>query len=283
MISIKTSKTLIACLSVIGLVSGISPAFATVFSIDDFSITRTRAGDTTTIFQDNFNNGVAPTNPPYFINGAIGTESDGRYRFDTATGAIFDATAFGRGQVRVASALFNPAVSNASTNLSNADAFLVTGVFDLITPINLREGYGIRLTDAGLGSAVSTNNGNDRLEILVRRTIDGLLAIQFRDSDNFQRLITLLGSADLDTTNDQIVLALFKEDAGVNAISAGYAYRNAGILGEFTRFLNTGTLFDGENFTRAEFRATTPVPIAPTLSLTLLGLMTMFAIRKRKA
>ena len=280
MILIKTSKTLIACLSMIGGLSVISPAFATVFSIDDFSITRTRAGDTTTIFQDNFNNGVAPTNPPYFINGAIGTESDGRYRFDTATGAIFDATAFGRGQVRVASARFNP---ENLFNLTISDAFLVTGVFDLITPINLREGYGIRLTDAGLGSAVSTNNGNDRLEILVRRTIDGLLAIQFRDSDNFQRLITLLGSADLDTTNDQIVLALFKEDAGVNAISAGYAYRNAGILGEFTRFLNTGTLFDGENFTRAEFRATTPVPIAPTLSLTLLGLMTMFVIRKRKA
>ena len=279
MFSIKNNKMLIACLSMAGLFSGISPAFATVFSIDDFSITRTRAGDTTTIFQDNFNNNIAPT-APYFITGAVGTESDGRYRFDTATGAIFDATSFGQGQVRVASARFNP---GNLFNLTISDAFLVTGVFDLITPINLREGYGIRLTDAGLGSAVSTNNGNDRLEILVRRTIDGLLAIQFRDSDNSQRLITLLGSADLETNHDQIVLALFKQDAGVNAISAGYAYRDAGVLGAFTAFTGTGTLFDGESFTRAEFRATTPVPIAPTLSLTLLGLMTMFAIRKRKA
>ena len=279
MISIKTSKTLIACLSVIGLFSVISPAFATVFSIDNFSIERTRDGATTTIFQDNFNNGVAPTNPPYFINGVVGTESDGRYRFDTATGGLFNSVGNDT-QARVASARFNPQENNALTNLRSSDAFLVTGVFDLITPVNLREGYGIRLTDAGIAS--TTSNLNDRLEILVRRTVDGLLAIQFRDSDSSLGLITLLDSAGLDTNHEQIVLALFKRDAAVNTISAGYAYRDNGIVGVFTEFLSTGTLFDGENFTRAEFRATTPVPIAPTLSLTLLGLMTMFAIRKRK-
>lgn len=280
MISNKNSKALIACLSVIGLCSVISPAFATVFSIDDFSITRTRDGVTTTIFQDDFNNGVAPTVPPYFINGVVGTESGGKYRFDTATGGIFDS-ATGEGQVRVASARFNPVVTNEASNLRSTDAFLVVGVFDLITPVDLRESYGIRLNDAGIPS--TTSNLNDRLEILVRRTINGLLAIQFRDADSFLTTVTLLGSAGLETNHDQIVLALAKKDAGVNAISAGYAYRDAGVVGAFTEFSSTGTLFDGENFTRAEFRATTPVPIAPTLSLTLLGLMSMFAMRKRKA
>lgn len=280
MISNRSSKALIAGLSMIGLFSVISPAFATIFSIDDFSITRVRDGVTTTIFQDDFNNGVAPTVPPYFINGVVGTESGGKYSFDTATGGIFDS-ATGEGQVRVASARFNPVVTNETLNLRSTDAFLVVGVFDLISPVNLREAYGLRLNDAGIPS--TTSNLNDRLEILVTRTLAGLLTIQFRDSDSFLNTVTLLGSADLETNHNQIVLAIGKRAAAVNAISAGFAYRDGGVDGVFTEFTNTGTLFDGENFTRAEFRATTPVPIAPTLSLTLLGLVSMFAMRKRKA
>ena len=280
MISNRSSKALIAGLSMIGLFSVISPAFATIFSIDDFSITRVRDGVTTTIFQDDFNNGVAPTVPPYFINGVVGTESGGKYGFDTATGGIFDS-ATGEGQVRVASARFNPVVTNETLNLRSTDAFLVVGVFDLISPVNLREAYGLRLNDAGIPS--TTSNLNDRLEILVTRTLAGLLTIQFRDSDSFLNTVTLLGSADLETNHNQIVLAIGKRAAAVNAISAGFAYRDGGVDGAFTEFTNTGTLFDGENFTRAEFRATTPVPIAPTLSLTLLGLVSMFAMRKRKA
>lgn len=278
MISAKTSKALCACLAAIGLFSVITPATAGIYSIDDFSISRTRAGVTTTIFQDNFNDATAPTAPPYFINGAVGTQSGGRYQFDTATGGIFDAV--GEGQVRVSSARFNPVVSNNATNLSSTDIFTVTGVFDLLVPVVAREGYGIRLNDAGISS--TTSNLNDRLEILVRRTIDGILAIQFRDSDSFADMTTLIAETDVETNHDQIVLQLAKASAA-NSITARFAYVDSGVVGAFTDFAGSGTLFDGENFTRAEFRATTPVPIAPTLSLTLLGLMSMFAIRKSKA
>lgn len=278
MCSIQISKILFATLATVGLFSLVNPASAGVYSIDDFSISRTRAGVTTTIFQDTFNDGVAPSAPPYFFNGAVGTESGGRYRFDTTTGGVFDAV--GEGQVQVSSARFNPAVTNNATNLNSTDIFTVAGVFDLFVPAVAREGYGIRLNDAGISS--TTSNLNDRLELLVRRTSSGMLAIQFRDSDSFADLTTLIAESDVETNHDQIVLQLVKASAA-NSITARFAYVDGGVIGSFTDFAGSGALFDGENFTRAEFRATTPVPIAPTLSLTLLGLLSMFAIRKSKA
>ena len=276
----KISKTLATCLTLLGLTSVISPTSATTFSIDDFSIVRTRDNVTSTIFSDNFNNNIAPTNPPYFINGTTGVEANGRYSFDPGiNGAIFDATG-APGQVYVSSARFNPAVTNNNLNLSSTDIFTVTGVFDLIAPTKIREGYGIRLNDAGIPS--TTANTNDRLELLVRRTLDNMLAIQFRDSDSSLDLTTLISSADLDTQHNQIVLELRKTSAA-NEITARYAYKDGGVTGAFIDLTGFGTLFDGENFTRAEFRATTPVPIAPTLSLTLLGLVSMFAMRRKNA
>ena len=280
MSSINTNKILCLSLTVIGLLTATSQATATVFSIDNFSISRTRAGTTTTIFEDNFNNNIAPTTPPYFINGAVGTESAGRYRFDTATGGIFPA-ASGLGDVRATSARFNPVTSIETTNLRSTDIFTVTGVFDLIVPENIREGYGIRLNDAGISSA--TSNANDRLDLLVRRTIDNVLSIQFRDADSSQFVVTLINEALLDTNHDQIVLQLSKLDAAINAITARFAYVDGGVVGAFTTFAGSGTLFDGENFTRAEFRATTPVPIPPTIFLSMLGLAAMVFVRKHNA
>ena len=280
MISIKTSKLLCVSLAVIGFMTAASQAAATVFSIDNFSISRTRDVTTTTIFEDNFNNNIAPANPPYFITGAIGTESAGRYRFDTATGGI-TPSASGLGDVRLTSARFNPVVTNEATNLRNTDIFTVTGIFDLIVPENIREGYGIRLNDAGIPS--TTTNTNDRLELLVRRTIDNVLSIQFRDADSSQFVVTLINEALLETNHDQVVLQLSKLDAAVNAITARFAYVDNGIVGTFFDFAGSGTLFDGENFTRAEFRATTPVPIPATLFLSLLGLVAMGFVRKQRA
>jgi len=279
MISTKTSKILCACLAAIGGFSLISPASAGVYSIDDFSITRTRSGTTTTVFQDNFNNGVAPASPPYFFTGAVGTESNGRYRFDTATGGIFDSTG-GPGLVRVTDARFNPAVTVTNSSLSITDAFTVTGLFDLLTPNIPREGYGIRLGDAGIPSS---NNMNDRLDLFVRRTSTNELAIQFRDLNSSLDITTTFGSFTLDSNHDQILLELSKLDAATNAITARFAYVDGGIVGAFNTFATTGTLFEGENFTRASFRATSPIPLPPTIFLSLIGLAALVSVRKLKA
>ena len=127
------------------------------------------------------------------------------------------------------------------------------------------------------------SNANDRLDLLVRRNIDNVLSIQFRDADSSLLQVTLIAETSLDINHNQIVLQLSKLDAAVNAITARFAYVDGGTVGAFTTFAGSGTLFDGKIFTRAEFRATTPVPIPATLFLSLLGLVAMGFVRKQRA
>lgn len=288
MISIKTSKTLIACLSVISLFSMISPTSATVFSIDEFKVTRAN-GDL--VFLDTFSNGIAPPNAPNFNNGTtasysatgtFGPESRGTLALDTSLGAVRNAT--GRpGQNLVLDARLQTNINQSITTdgLKAANDFIVSGLFDLSTlPGNLREGFGIRLSDAGI---VPNGPVNDNVELLVRRNIANELVISFRRVDIEANLVTTIDSILLDLSRQQVLLELSKLNIATKTITASFAYVDGGNIGTRTVFANTADIFNGETATRASFRATTPIPIAPTLSLTLLGLMSMFAIRKRKA
>lgn len=288
MISAKTSKTLCACLTAFGLFSVITPASATVFSIDEFTVAR---GDGTVIFRDAFDNGVAPPSAPNFLSngntasyaltGAAGTEAGGIYSYDTAQGLVVDAVSRpGFNQASDARLLTNIVNTNNTNGLKGGNTFIVSGLFNLASiPTVPREGFGIRLSDGG----VVGGTGNDILDLFLRQDASGALVIQFRRVDIVADFITTFGSFAYDPMHDQVLLQLSKLDATTKAVQASFAYVDAGVTGAITTFGTTADIFNGENATRASFRATTPVPIAPTLSLTLLGLLSMFAIRKSKA
>lgn len=281
MISLKNRYTYLAILGL--LVS--SPAVATVFSIDEFRITR---GNGDLVFVDTFGNGIAPPTAPnfangnaasYFVTGAPGTESGGKYAYDTADGVLVNAVSR-PGQNLAADTRLNTNVTSltAFTSLNISSTFIVTGLFDLSSPNILREGYGLRLSDGGL--ATTGSNQNDRLDLFVRRTASNDLAIQFRRADVLNDVITTYGSSVLDPLHDQIVLYLSKLDANSKAITASFAYVDGGIVGATTVFGTTADIFNGENYTRASFRATTPVPAPPTVFLALLGLVAMGFARR---
>ena len=286
MISIKTSKTLIACLSVISLFSMISPTSATVFSIDEFKVTRAN-GDL--VFLDTFSNGIAPPNAPNFNNGTtasysatgtFGPESRGTLALDTSLGAVRNAT--GRpGQNLVLDARLQTNINQSITTdgLKAANDFIVSGLFDLSTlPGNLREGFGIRLSDGGISASV-----NDNVELLVRRNVANELVISFRRVDLVADLITTIDSILFDLSHQQVLLELSKLNAATKTITASFAYVDGGIIGARTVFANTTDIFNGETATRASFRATTPIPLPPTAFLALLGLAAMVFVRKRNA
>ncbi len=284
MISLKNNY---AYLVILGLFIA-TPASATVFTIDEFKITR---GNGDLVFVDTFGNGVAPPGAPnfangnaasYFVTGTPGTESGGKYAYDTAVGVLVNAVSI-PGQNLAADTRLNTNITSltAFTSLNISNTFIVTGLFDLSTPDILREGYGLRLSDGGL--ATTTSNQDDRLDLFVRRTATNDLAIQFRRADVLNDVITTYGSSVLDPGHNQILLSLSKLDASSNAITASFAYVDSGVVGLTTTFGTTADIFNGENYTRASFRATTPVPAPPTVFLALLGLFAMAYIRRSAA
>ncbi len=293
MISAKTSKTLCTCLSVIGLLSVITPASATVFSIDEFKISRPASASNPTgsvAFLDSFDNGVPPPNAPnfnngnaasYTVTGVAGPEANGSLNFDTALGAVRDAV--GRpGQNLVFDARINTNILNTDTTngLKAANTFIVDGLFNLTAlPVLPREGFGIRLSDSG----ISGGTGNDILDLFVRQNASGTLVIEFRRVDLVADFITSYGSFVYAPGHDQVLLELSKLDATTKAVQASFAYVDAGVTGGFTTFGTTADIFNGENATRASFRATSPIPIPPTIFLSLLGLAAMVTVRKLKA
>ena len=288
MISTKTSKMLCACLSVLGVFSLMNPASATVFSIDEFTVAR---GDGTVIFRDAFDNGIAPPSAPNFLSngnpasyaltGAAGTEAGGSYRYDTAQGLIVDAVGRpGFNRASDARLLTNIDNANNSNGLKGGNTFIVSGLFNLASiPTVPREGFGIRLSDGG----VVGGTGNDILDLFLRQNASGVLVIQFRRIDVVADFITTFGSFAYDPTQDQVLLQLSKLDAATKSIQASFAYVDAGVTGAFTTFATTADIFNGENATRASFRATTPVPLPPTIFLSLIGLAALISVRKFRA
>jgi len=288
MISIKTSKIICACLAVIGLTSVIAPASATIFSIDEFTVAR---GDGTVIFKDSFDGGGAPPSAPnfisngnpasYFLTGAAGIEAGGSYGLDTSIGAVRDAVSR-PGQNLVVDARLQTNVDNAnnSNGLKGGNTFIVSGLFNLASlPVVPREGYGVRLSD----SSVVGGTGNDILDIFLRQNSSGVLVIEFRRVDLVADFITSYGTFAYDLGHDQVLLQLSKLDTATKAIQASFAYVDSGVTGAFTTFGTTADIFNGENATRASFRATSPIPLPPTIFLSLIGLAALVSVRKFKA
>jgi hypothetical protein len=248
---------------------------AYTFSIDSFEVIKNGS----LLFSDSFADGVPPPSAPagftgpnfvggtasYFTLGTFGPESGGKLIIDVSGAEVtFNIS---ESEFRLAQrATLNTAIgANIANGLRSDDTFSVAGIYDLILPA-VRENYGVRFSDATGGV-----EGSDTVELLVVGRPSGNF-IEFRDLDDPANTNTLIDSVLLDPTHSQICLRLERPDATDNSIFASFAYNDGAGCGAFTTFANTTDIFDGENFTRAAFRARTAIPAVPEPStLMLLG------------
>lgn len=284
MTSIRINKTLCAALTAMGLLSTIAPATAATFSIDEFSVTRANGN---LVFRDTFGDGISPPSAPNFNNsnsasysltGTAGAETGGRLSLDTSLGALREATdRTGQNLIFDARLLTNIDPTNTTDGFKAGNTFIVNGLFDLNSlPTVPFEGFGIRLSDGGIGL------GDDRLDLFVRRNPINDLVIQFRRVDGLIDLVTTFGSVLLDSSHDQILLKLSKLDAATDTVIGSYSYVDSGVSGIETAFINTADIFNGESVTRASFRAISPVPEPDAYAMMLAGLgLIGWAVRRR--
>ena len=284
MFSIISGPVWASSLVVSALLIGMSPANAAIFTIDNFKINRANGN---LVFQDTFSDGIPPPSAPNFANGNTGSysvvgvagpEAGGKLNLNTALGAPSDAV--GRpGQNRVIDArlLTNIDPLNMINGFKVGNDFIVSGLFDLSAlPTLPREGFGIRLSDSGLTPA-----SNDILDLMVRLNAAGDLVVDFRRLDVTADFVTIIDSAIFELGHQQILLELSKLNAATKTITASFAYVDGGVAGSSFVFANTADIFNGENVTRASFRAQSPIPVPPTFYLSLIGLGGMAWVRKK--
>lgn len=213
-----------------------------------------------------------------------------RITMDTAQGSVGLSSVTGNlrslSRVRMAGAL------------GMGTSFLVGGVFDLVNQ-DPRGAYGIRLNDAG------SLLPNDMVDVAVRKTSGGQLQVLFRNDTN--RNVAADGfdaveAVDINPTASQIALFMLY-DAASGQIGAGFFEMaegdtdfinatniNSVIAGTTpipgvtpTLFTSTYTMFHGEDFAKAEFFATQPVPEPSTWLMMLAGIGLLTFMRKRSA
>src|SRR5262245_25607992 len=146
--------------------------------------------------------------------------------------------------------------TNATLGLKDNSSFTVSGLFDLISPQDDRNEYGIRLTDR-----TATQAGDDVVELRLTRGADGIEKVQLREIDFASGTRTVLQSIDLDPgSHDQILLSLTNDVAHPGVVHASFQLEQGGVLdaSTLTTFTATGTIFDNENWTRAQFFAEAP-------------------------
>lgn len=250
-----------------------STANAFSVSVDEFSIIK----NGNTVWLDSFDDGVAPVDgADYSVLGTPGPESGGRLTLDSANAAL---TTNIHGDPRLKNRVRRKTStgSDISKGLRIDDIFSVTGIFDISSIIMPNEQYGVSFTD-NLGSPTS-----DKLDLFVKHTAPGDMRIQFRRQDNFNSILTILeGVAFVPGTNDQISLTLSRLNTGTNDITASFAYGTGGVFGSITTLATTATIFNDQNYTRAQFTATGPVPVPAAVWLFGSGLLGLIGIARRK-
>lgn len=271
-------------LPVIAITLASGGAFAAEFYLDEFSVTR----NGTQVFQDTFSDGTAPPSAPNFFNGvpgaygvfgsfAPGSESGGKLRLDTQAGAAACNAPCTADLFLNARLLTNADPNNAAVGLKSGFSFSATALYDFsVTPGPLTQ-YGMRFDDQGAG------NGNDVVELRVRSS-GGQMEVLFDRQDFVANTFTNLESIVLPGSGfDQIGLTL--AHVGLGAVRASFElYSNGVSVSGPTQFTTTTDIFHGENWTRAAFFATQPIPEPSTYAIMLagLGLLGIAAARRRQ-
>ena len=287
----NTMTRLMATLLALSLSASVS---ASTYYLDRFKIDKNGIDNW---FNDHFSDGnPPPSSQGTFPDGAEGSystqpdslpgpEQNGRLALDPSQGASTTSSVSGdpiliqRARLRT-----NTDSTNLVSGLKSDDIFSVGGLFDL-TPPEMNEVYGIRLTDFGAASMA-----NDVVQLTVGWNGSGEWGVRFREADFGAGIFDLLDFGNLSQRADlgdfeQIALFLDKADAGSSTITASYALIDLDDSGnnQFLDLAGSGTIFDGEEWTRAEFftvRAV-PVPAGLPLSASALGLLAFFGRPRR--
>jgi hypothetical protein len=256
-------------------------AVADIVTVDSFSV----SDNGSLIFTDTFSKGLTLTQGTdasglNFLNdgpasyGVAGTivESGSRAILDTAKGEA-TANPLGQPDSLVAGNLLTPL--RGTNSLTSLVPFSVTGVFDLSVP-SLGGGYGIRLTQP----SINPSSPYDVLHLEVFNTT-GAPVVQLSDFDFAADTITVLDSASLDTSHQEIFLEMELPVGHSNQIEASYAYIDNGVEGPPTTFATDGSEFEHVGEVQAGFSAVDPIPEPASLALFATALLAALSLRRR--
>lgn len=270
---------LVRLAAIVAFACQVITAQATTVLIDEFTIVK----NGNILFQDTFNNGLPPpdtggnTQSYQVFGGPLGPESGGKLALDAASGQAVERPDAGNMWRQGARVKTNTDPAQPDRGLRTDDTFSVTGLFDLTLVPNVRERYGVRLTDGGFPSA------NDGLGISVMRTSTNQIDVVFHHYDQTAFTFVDLEAIALNPNHDQIALTLSRLNQSNNDIIASFAYVDGGVTGLSTTFATTETIFNGEDFTRGQFMYLAPVPIPGAVWLFGSGLLGLIGIAKKKA
>lgn len=269
------NKLIVTALLMSFLIIGmVQTAHAYTFFIDEFSVTK----NSTPLFNDLFNDGSPPPSGApnlitggtlsYSVFGTMGPEQNttpnpGKLTLDSS-GGLIDFNPPGQSFLEQRALLLTDISANSSLGLRSGSTFSATGVFDLIIPSIPLSGYGVRFTDGTLDNT----SPDDVAYVLVERLTPSDVEIRFLHFDFAANTVTLLGQTALvPDSHTTISLMLEKGSTNSDAVTAFYAYDG----GSFTQLSGTMNIFNGEDFTRAQFIAFEPAPVPEPATMLLLG------------
>lgn len=293
---IRSATGVAACL--LGI-AWATPALGLVFTVDEFRIERNGS----TFFYDDFSDGVPPAGPgvppfTYSVNGVV-SESGGQLVMDTSLGTpnvLFQGGLPGR-SVTVTHTSENR-IDRPNDGLRVGHAIRVEALFDLTAPAGVWR-YGIRLGDR-FTPAMPTGNpppqeGDDMLELAVRRALDGNLYVQFRELDFVALTSTEIAQVLLAPGPNETKIGLMLErntpdGAGglTNDVTASFVKGNFTDGITFSHTFSTAgdpraTLFNGEDWARGGLIASEFfVPEPGSMALLGMGLVSLFAVRRKR-
>lgn len=269
-------------------------AVALTVTLDSFSVSK---NGNAAFFVDDFADGDPPPSSPVVFGSGPASysyvkgsqlESNGKLLLDSLGAGGVNALGEPRDTAR-ATLQTNISTSAAAANngIKSGHTFSVTGLFDLTLGLLNGDGYGVRFVDRDAdGTAVGV--ANDFVQLGIHQTVAGTF-IRFYEQDYIEQTITTLAEIDLASIlpfdTDQIALTLERNNLDNNRITASFEFFDDGMSIGGGAFEGFGTLFDGENFTRAEFYATSNIAEVPepnAIALMLVALGMLGAIRQRR-
>jgi len=256
---------------------------AYVFQVDNFSVSKNGS----VFFNDSFDDGIPPPSAPnfsngdsasYFVNGAMGPETGGKLTLDSAD-ADLGLSSLGTPLLfQAATLLTSTDSSDLMSGMKIFDNLQIQAIFDLAKPSVTMESYGInfsdRATDIGL-------EGDDIVGVRAINTLGGV-KVQFFETSFVDSTFNSIDSILLEAGHDQIMFNLMRTDTNTNAVTASFAYIDGGSVGAIQSLSGSADIFNGENWTRAQFISHTVVPVPAAVWLFGSGLIGLIGLARRK-